>query len=252
MPGVRGPVPVPLKENGRDLTQQILDVLDEKSSFKSDEQFADISQIPLKAAIDRLSSRGMVVYETQNAENVVLEKEGLEIASNGSHEYNVWKAVKEAGKIAIKELSTVAGNSARFGQGGAMKNKWIKKEADCLVAIEQEVEDETKNLLLSIQETKRLQNPKLLADLKKRKLVKVEKAQTYTVTKGPKFAKEMPVEHTDLTADMLADGSWETANYKPYNFNALGASQSPGALHPLNKVREEFRRIFFNQGKPIV
>lgn len=94
----------------------------------------------------------------------------------------------------------------------------MKKEGDSLVAVEQEVEDETKDLLLSIQETKSLKNPKLLADLKKRKLVKVEKVQTYTVTKGAKFAKEMPVEHTDLTADMLADGSWETA-VSTHSFN---------------------------------
>lgn len=58
----------------------------------------------------------------------------------------------------------------------------------------------------------------------------------------------MPVEHTDLTADMLADGSWQTATFKPYNFNALGAPQNAGALHPLMKVRAEFRNIFFNQG----
>jgi phenylalanyl-tRNA synthetase alpha chain len=36
--------------------------------------------------------------------------------------------------------------------------------------------------------------------------------------------------------------TWEKANFKPYNFNALGASQEPGALHPLMKVREEFRK----------
>lgn len=54
------------------------------------------------------------------------------------------------------------------------------------------------------------------------------------------------MEHTDLTPEMLDDGSWKTANFKPYNFNALGASQNAGALHPLNKVREEFRKIFFN------
>jgi phenylalanyl-tRNA synthetase alpha chain len=56
------------------------------------------------------------------------------------------------------------------------------------------------------------------------------------------------VEVTDLTSEMLASGSWQTANFKPYNFNALGGGQSPGALHPLMKVREEFRKIFFNQG----
>ncbi|CRK40670.1 hypothetical protein BN1708_016820, partial [Verticillium longisporum] len=34
----------------------------------------------------------------------------------------------------------------------------------------------------------------------------------------------------------------------PYNFKALGADQNSGALHPLNKVRHEFRQIFFEMG----
>ena len=66
--------------------------------------------------------------------------------------------------------------------------------------------------------------------------------------KGPKYSKHMPVEHTDLTADMLANGSWQTATFKPYNFNALGAPTTAGVLHPLNKVRKEFRDIFLNLG----
>lgn len=89
---------------------------------------------------------------------------------------------------------------------------------------------------------------KALADYKKRKLVQTTKIIHYSVKKGPKYAKEMPVEVTDLTPEMLDSGSWKTANWKPYNFSALGAPQGAGALHPLNKVREEFRKIFFHQG----
>lgn len=36
--------------------------------------------------------------------------------------------------------------------------------------------------------------------------------------------------------------------FKPYNFNAEGAPTHAGAFHPLNKVREEFRQIFFGMG----
>lgn len=43
-------------------------------------------------------------------------------------------------------------------------------------------------------------------------------------------------------------GAWETANFKKYNFDAEGAPTSGGALHPLMKVREEFRNIFFEMG----
>lgn len=84
-----------------------------------------------------------------------------------------------------------------------------------------------------------------MAELKKRKLVKMQKTITFRMQKGPKFALEITKEETDLTYEMLTTGSWKTATFKPYNFNALGADQHAGALHPLMKVRHEFRQIFF-------
>lgn len=108
-------------------------------------------------------------------------------------------------------------------------------------------QDSTREVLQQIQSTKTA-DAKVLADLRKRKLATTGKVISYKVRKGPKYAREMVQEVTDLTADMLANGSWQTANFKPYNFNALGADQRSGALHPLMKVRTEFRHIFFNQG----
>lgn len=135
-----------------------------------------------------------------------------------------------------------------MGSGNAFKNKWIKKEGDSLVLVADTVKDNTQELLKGIQETKTLSDSRTLNDLKKRKLVVITKVIDYQVKKGPKYAKEIPVEVTDLTADMIANGSWETANFKPYNFAALGAPQDSGSLHPLLKVRQEFRNIFFSQG----
>lgn len=124
----------------------------------------------------------------------------------------------------------------------------MKKDGDSLIVLVDEVKDQTRDVLKAIQETKSLSDAKLLADLKKRKLVTVSKVISYTISKGPKYAKQIQREETDLTTEMLASGEWETANFKPYNFNALGAPTNAGALHPLNKVRQEFRTIFFNQG----
>ena len=117
-----------------------------------------------------------------------------------------------------------------------------------LVPIATSPEDSTRKTLQQVHETKRMEDTKQLGDYKKRKLVQTTKIIHYSVKKGPKYAKEIPVEVTDLTPEMLETGSWKTANWKPYNFKALGASQGAGALHPLNKVREEFRKIFFHQG----
>ena len=137
-------------------------------------------------------------------------------------------------------------DSAKVGQGNAFKLKWIKKDGDSLVSITDSVDDTTQKLLKHVQDNASFPDPKQLKDYQKRKLVSTQKRIAYTVRKGPRWAKEIPVEVTDLTAEMLEDGSWQSANFKPYNFNALGANQNAGALHPLNKVREEFRKIFFN------
>ncbi|KAF2875821.1 tRNA synthetases class II core domain (F)-domain-containing protein [Massariosphaeria phaeospora] len=247
--GTRGPVPVPLESQDRNLTQEILDLLDTKPTLQSSDDFPAISQAEIKAALDRLASRSMVEYQSHDSEQAILTPEAESIVAEGSHEYKVWDAVRQAGKIPIKELPKIVGtDTAKVGQGNAFKNKWVKKDGDSLVLVADEVKDSTRELLRGIQETKTLSDAKVLNDLKKRKLVTVGKVITYTVSKGPKYAKEIPVEVTDLTAEMIASGAWESANFKPYNFNALGASQDAGALHPLMKVRQEFRNIFFSQG----
>jgi phenylalanyl-tRNA synthetase alpha chain len=43
-------------------------------------------------------------------------------------------------------------------------------------------------------------------------------------------------------------GEWKKANFKKYNFDALGIPPSGGHLHPLMKIREELRQIFFEMG----
>lgn len=109
------------------------------------------------------------------------------------------------------------------------------------------IQDTARAQLKEINDTK-TGDAKILAELKKRKLIKMSKALIFTFQKGPNFALEIPKEETDLTADMIVSGAWKTANFKPYNFKSLGPEQSAGALHPLNKVRHEFRQIFFEMG----
>jgi len=251
MPGTRGPVPVPLetKQNG-DLTQQVLDLLDTKEPLQTNEDFPKVAQAVIKAALDRLASRSMIVYQSKDEEKVLLTREAEGIVESGSHELKVWRVVKERGSVGVKELpGTVGAEIASIGQGNGFKNKWIKKDGDSLVPlITEEPKDSSRDTLKQIQDTQTCTDVKLLKDLKKKKLVTTTKVITYTVTKGVKYAKEMPVEHTDLTVELLASGAWETANFKPYNFKALGANQNAGALHPLMKVRQEFRNIFFSQG----
>ncbi|KAM3436061.1 hypothetical protein MY4824_004539 [Beauveria thailandica] len=234
-----------------DLATQVLLALDKQSPILTAEAFPALVSQDVKAALDRLGSRSMITYSTIEREEAVLEPEAEQIAEHGSHEARVFEALRKAmDGLSVQELEAAIGdkNVTKLGQGKAFREKWISKNKDGkLVATADSIQDVTQTQLRKIKET-RTGDAKTLTDLKKRKLIKMQKIISFKVEKGPKFALEIHKEETDLTSDMITSGAWKTANFKPYNFKALGADQNAGALHPLNKVRQEFRQIFFEMG----
>jgi len=67
--------------------------------------------------------------------------------------------------------------------------------------------------------------------------------------RGASFALQRVKAATELTSEMLRDGSWRSTHFKEYNFAAgAGAPPAGGHLHPLLKVRQAFRGIFLNMG----
>ncbi|OJD13011.1 phenylalanine-tRNA ligase, alpha subunit [Emergomyces pasteurianus Ep9510] len=234
-----------------ELHTQILDLLSSTDDpILSSDAFPSASSIALKSALDRLRSRDMIKYETIEQEQAVLSPEAEGIAANGSHEAKVFEAVRAALEgLRIADLPDVVGKeAAKVGAGNAFKKGWIRKDKDVLRSATDSIEDTTREQLVTVQKTKTHPDPKVLADLRKRKLLSMQKVLSFRISKGSKYARELVKEETDLTAEMLANGSWKTANFKPYNFNAKGALTPSGALHPLNKVRQEFRQIFFEMG----
>eukprot|EP01015_Nassula_variabilis_P004706 TRINITY_DN1329_c0_g1_i1.p1 TRINITY_DN1329_c0_g1~~TRINITY_DN1329_c0_g1_i1.p1 ORF type:complete len:341 (-),score=88.14 TRINITY_DN1329_c0_g1_i1:142-1164(-) len=70
----------------------------------------------------------------------------------------------------------------------------------------------------------------------------------YKVVKGSSFSLQRVKKATDLTADMIAKGTWKDAQFKPYNYHALGKEIQTGNLHPLLKVRSQFRTVLIEMG----
>lgn len=109
MSGTRGPVPVPLvtsnPTNGgtRDLTLEILSSLESDAPVHTADAFPHTPQPEIKAALDRLASRQMVAYDTNDSEVVVLTEEGRQIEQEGSHEWKVWDAVRKSGRVGLKD-----------------------------------------------------------------------------------------------------------------------------------------------------
>ncbi|KAI3397607.1 hypothetical protein diail_10580 [Diaporthe ilicicola] len=235
-----------------DFPSEILLALSKSDPILSQETFPKATFAEVKAALDKLASRSMVTYQTIEKDEATLEAEAEGIVANGSHEARVFEALRQAVEgLTVQDLEKAIGdkNVTKVGQGKAFKEKWISKTSDGkLKASTDAIKDTTREQLRTIQETKTFPDAKILTDLKKRKLVKMQKVIHFRIQKGDKFALEITKEETDLTAEMLHSGSWKTAAFKPYNFKALGADQRAGALHPLNKVRSEFRQIFFDMG----
>ncbi|BGP04441.1 Phenylalanyl-tRNA synthetase, beta subunit, cytoplasmic [Rhodotorula toruloides] len=210
------------------------------------------NQNALKAVLDSLAAREMVTFRQVNVDQHVLTSEGSQIAQSGSHEYRVWSALpppaSETGLTAKEIEAKVGKDTAKVGQGKAMKNKWVVKKGDGFLQAVASVDDVTQKDLLAIQSSGAHSDEKLLAELRKRKLIEKKKTFYYSVEKGPNFATTVAKLETDLTVELLSSGAWEQASFKKYNFEAEGAPTFGGALHPLMKVREEFRNIFFEMG----
>lgn len=85
-------------------------------------------------------------------------------------------------------------------------------------------------------------------DYKKRKLLQEIVTKSFVISKGKEFATSLQKLEADLTSDMLANGLWNTLKFKSYNLDALGTVPDAGYLHPLLKVRSEFRNIFIEMG----
>lgn len=89
---------------------------------------------------------------------------------------------------------------------------------------------------------------KAIAALKRRKLISLITRKSYTINRGPSYAPTRTKKAADLTKEMLDSGAWKSTPFKPYNFQTLGESVNGGYLHPLLKVRSEFRKILMEMG----
>jgi len=88
----------------------------------------------------------------------------------------------------------------------------------------------------------------ILDELKKRKLVNVNTIKYYQIVKGVNYYPTKQDLSSELTADMLRDGSWKDKQWKKLNEKSKGAALKGGHLHPLLKVRSLFKDIFVELG----
>ena len=154
--------------------------------------------------------------------------------------------------IAQPALMKLVGAVGKVGFSKAMSAGWIciDKAGDKLVKpkVETIIDQVKENLILISSGKIDSMDNKSRDEYKKRKLLHEVNFTAYKVSKGSEFKLTIEKAVTDLTPEMIASGSWKNANFKPYNFAALGISPQAGHLHPLLKVRAEYRQIFLEMG----
>lgn len=118
----------------------------------------------------------------------------------------------------------------------------VKRKVETIVdSVQEHLIAFTKGLGHDVPET-------LRNEYKKRKLLQEVITKSFIISKGPEFSTNLKKLETDLSVEMLANNLWQTLKYKSYNFDSLGVPPERGQLHPLLKVRSEFRQIFLEMG----
>ena len=194
----------------------------------------------------------MIQTQMETVKRWNLTKEGESVAVRGSHEAVVWDLLGEAG-LEQAQLMKAAGEAGKVGFSKALSAGWIlidKSGGKPLVKRKVERIDDVikKNLNIILAGSQGDVSDKEKQEYKKRKLIQEVTEKSYILSKGDNFSLNISKAETELTPEMIASGSWKTANFKSYNFNALGISPPGGCLHPLLKVRAEYRQIFLEMG----
>lgn len=234
----------------------LLKAIDEAGEVASD-AFAEQQREDHNAVVGVIKS--LLAHEMIEAEDVEnsrfkLTEEAESYLAAGSPEVQVFTAVGPDG-ITLAALKKQLGPAGDVGFKQAMQLKWVaidKSGGEPRVARKVEaVTDRCQALLAALAASGAAPADASEAEvvqLRKRKLLVLQTWKTYRLRRGPKFALERRKAATDLTAEMLQKGSWRDQEFKEYNFAALGLPPAGGHLHPLLKVRSQFRKIFTQMG----
>ncbi|KAF5307330.1 hypothetical protein FQR65_LT07047 [Abscondita terminalis] len=236
-----------------DLVERILQIVGERDEITTLELSTLLSEDHQKVigALNSIQANGNLINaEPQSQKHFELSAEGKIIAENGSHEALIYNAIKEDG---IEQSELMKLPNAKVGFSKAMSAGWIEVDKTSgKPIVKKKIHDITDQVQKNLQQiakgdfTNLIDNVK--QEYKKRKLLQEVTVKSFLLKKGPEFSLSIQKLETDLTTEMLLSSSWKDLKFKPYNLDALGMCLESGYLHPLLKVRTEFRQIFLEMG----
>eukprot|EP00494_Astrolonche_serrata_P024234 UN24492 len=180
----------------------------------------------------------------------ILTAIGEKCLSKGSIEAMIFEMVKTDGS-SKSELQKKFGKEFKPGFGQLMRRKVVKfdKKTGLITRTGTDFSDEAQELCSKVNGL----NDKEIKLLKKRKMVETKSITDYEIRAGKDFGKGAAEDITEIDAEVLEknvdkDGNWTGRSIKPMNLKAVAALPPLGCLHPLMKVRQEFREILIGMG----
>jgi phenylalanyl-tRNA synthetase alpha chain len=234
-----------------DLPETILKLLSETEFLNTLELAVQLNEDHQKVvgAVKSLQAvENLIEVDQETRKTWQLTEEGSQVSQAGSYEVLVFNAIPPSG-IAQSEIMKSVPN-AKIGFSKAMSKGWIAfdKSTNLVTrkvdSVLDEVQEHLKKLTISSSDVPDASKQ----DYKKRKLVTEVVIKSFVLRKGKSFSTSLQKLETELTPGMIATGSWRNLQFKPYNFDADGLMLQSGCLHPLLKVRSEFRQIFLEMG----
>lgn len=202
--------------------------------------------------VKRLEAQEKIAAEPVVVEGAAVTEEGERVISEGSPEYILWKTVSEGGAATEQELEKrlgVVAQPRKFVSVAKMCGirKGMVRIVEGRIVPSGEWKDDVRQMLLALKEGHALEEEEV-AELRKRKLVQIKKTTHYVLKRGPKFGKREEELISELAMLDIARGEYRH-RLKKYNFSVVTSTlKFGGALHPLARVRDEFKRIFLEMG----
>ncbi|KAJ3630091.1 hypothetical protein Zmor_027079 [Zophobas morio] len=214
--------------------------------------FAKSHSIPHQDVVGALKSLEMVAdgflkTEISQSHSLELTSFGCNLIDNGkSPEFALFKRVEGLQGGVHRKILQDEGLFESFNYAKMLG--WVDMDQNQNVISKKEVEEDI--CLLTLQKLAIDPNLKpsslILNILLRRKALKKITTKYFIVQKGPNFKFNLKEQVTELTEDMIKRGIWKDLSFKKYNF--IGGAVSGGHLHPLLKVRAQYREKFLEMG----
>jgi phenylalanyl-tRNA synthetase alpha chain len=231
---------------------KILESLETGKLYKLEdaEKIIDMNRDAILKGAYLLKEKGLVDVKEVVKKSYTLTEEGLNYLENGLPEERVFKVLVDKGKADLEELESVFGKKLIGIALGWLRRKGLAEIKDGkLIPLRDSAEFKERSALKLIEkgEWNKVKDD-VLKNLLRRKLVVEEESKEIYLKVLKKPEVEIKEFITDLTPEMILNGSWRDKVFMEYDVRIPAKDVFGGKVHPYERIIRECRKIFLEMG----